>query len=402
MKILLLSSIYPHKDDRNKNATKVVPYFAQEWAKMGHEVLVVHNVNRYPAFVHKIPLSIKTKLATKLSFDIPDMSDVSQQEFADGAVDVLRLPIFKIIPHGDHSASLIKKNTDKIVSWLEEKHFVPEVIIGHWMSPQAPIIAHLKQVYQCRTALVLHGRGYVNDPRFDAKKYLPYIDALGCRSRAEAEYVQQALGYPKMPFICYSGVPDAFVSKYAFDEEKFASVPENWRFIYVGRLVAYKNIDKVLYALATIKDKDFAFDIIGTGAEEAKLKDIAKKHGIADKVVFHGRMPREEVLEYMRKAHCFVMISKGEVFGLVYLEAMAASCITIGSKDEGIDGVIRDGENGMLCTAADAGDLSAVLQKMLSMDTVELRRYAKAGFETASEFTDSNVAKWYLNDVLNT
>jgi len=39
------------------------------------------------------------------------------------------------------------------------------------------------------------------------------------------------------------------------------------------------------------------------------------------------------------------MISTDEIFGLAYLEAMAASCITIASKDGGVYGIIVDGKN---------------------------------------------------------
>ena len=42
------------------------------------------------------------------------------------------------------------------------------------------------------------------------------------------------------------------------------------------------------------------------------------------------------------------MISQGEAFGLVYLEAMARGCITIASRGEGFDGIIKDGINGFL------------------------------------------------------
>lgn len=401
MNILLITSVYPSLDDKNENVTKVVRYFAQEWAKDGHTVKVVHNVHKYFTAIHALPKTIKQKIAATTSFYIPDRDAVREKSFKDGDVQVWRMPVFKFKPHGGHPDSVIRKHTNKVISMLAEDGFVPDVIIGHWMSPQVQMIARLKEVYHCRTALVLHGRGYVEDHKFNAKKYLTSVDALGCRSRAEAEYVKNALNLSKMPFICYSGVPDAFVSEWAFDEEKFSVAPEKWRFVYAGRLVGYKNIDKVLQALAAIKDQDFVFDIIGSGAEEVQLKVLAKKLGIADKVVFHGRMPREEVLSYMRKAHAFVMVSKGEVFGLVYLEAMAASCIAVGSIEEGIDGVIVDGENGLLCTPADAVALEEKLRELMSLDAVELRRYANAGFETAKKFTDSNVAKWYLDDAVN-
>lgn len=400
MNILVLTSVYPSPGDKNENVTKVVRYFAQEWAKQGHEVKVVHNVHKYPSLIHMLPSFLKKAIASRIGFYIPDLKAVSRSEFADEGVQVWKMPVFKLYPHGGHPESVIKKHTDRIIKMNNDAGFIPDVIIGHWMSPQAQIIEGLKKIYQCRTALVLHGGGYINNPKFDAKRYLASVDVLGCRSRTQAEHVQQALGLSKTPFVCYSGVPDAFVSEYSFDEEKFAAVPQKWKFIYVGRLVAYKNIDKVLQALSTLENTDYVFDIIGEGAEEANLKKLACDLGITDRVRFHGRMSREDVLKHMREAHCFVMISKGEIFGLVYLEAMAASCIAIGSKDEGIDGVIENRKNGLLCTAADAEELSSMLRELVSSDVDVLQEYARAGFETAAKFTDSNVAKWYLDDVM--
>ena len=399
MNIVMLTSVYPHEEDKNTNATKVVQYFTREWVKQGHKVVVIHNMHRYPDLVHCIPGKIKGVLATRLGFDIPDLSDVRELKFMDQGVEVWRLPIKKYIPHGEHPKALLRAQAEKIRKLLDDENFRPDIIMGHWMSPQAQLIRELKQIYGCRTSLVLHGRGYIGDRRFDCGKYLPFVDKLGCRSRAEAEYAQKALGLEETPFICYSGVPDSFVEKYSFSAEKFRETPQKWRFVYVGRLVRYKQIDKVLTALSRLKDTDYVFDIIGSGSEEEPLKALSTQLGINDKVIFHGRMPREQVLEYMKAAHCFVMISQGEVFGLVYLEAMAASCITVGSQDEGIDGVIRNGENGCLCPAGDANALEETLAQILSTPPEQLTAMSRKGYETAREFTDSNVARWYLEDV---
>ena len=48
----------------------------------------------------------------------------------------------------------------------------------------------------------------------------------------------------------------------------------------------------------------------------------------------------------MEESDVFAMVSSPETFGLVYIEAMAKGCVTIGSKGEGIDGVIVNNENG--------------------------------------------------------
>lgn len=397
MNILLVASVYPSPNANNENVTKVVRYFAQEWVKQGHTVKVIHNAHRYFRLIHDLPKKLKQKIATKISFYIPDYNEVRETVFDDNGIEVFRFPIFKFIPHGGHSHKSLERQVKKIERALADCNFTPDIIMGHWMNPQLPIIAELKDIYHCRTSLVLHGRGYIDDGKFDCRKYLPKLDALGCRSNAEADFVQKALNLKKKPYICYSGIPDAFLEKYAY-QNKFMERPKIWRFIYVGRLVQYKHIDKVLIALSKLKEYNYVFDIIGTGGEEENLKKLSAELDIENRVVFHGRMPREKVLEYMSNAHCFTMISKGEIFGLVYLEAMATSCITVGAKDEGIDGVIEDGKNGFLCRPADADALSQVLYTIMTTPVDDLQRYARAGFETAQKFTDSNVAEWYLKD----
>lgn len=398
MKILMLTSVYPCPTDSNENVTKVVKYFVNDWVKLGHEVRVIHNVHRYPALIHRLPKKLKNFIASKIGFYIPDMDSVREFSFDDSGAAVHRLPIFKVIPHGGHSEGVLSKQVKKICKILEADGFEPDIIMGHWMNPQIHLISRLKEIYKCRTALVLHGHDHLEKGKEDYKKHLKSIDALGCRSRTEADYIKDFFELEQKPFVCYSGIPDSFVSNYDFNGDKFDTVNNGWRFIYVGRIVEYKQIDKVIDALSQFKDKNFTLDIIGEGSASAELKAQVNRLGLNDKIIFHGRIPRNQVLEYMQKSHGFVMISKGEVFGLVYLEAMAASCITIGSKGEGIDGVINDGENGFLSTPADTADLVATLEKIFAMSPEELKAYAKKGFETACEFTDSNVAKWYIRD----
>ena len=72
--------------------------------------------------------------------------------------------------------------------------------------------------------------------------------------------------------------------------------------------------------------------------------------GLESCVYFEGEKAREQVLHLMEESDIFVLVSSPETFGLVYVEAMAKGCITIGSKGEGIDGVIVNNENGYLCT----------------------------------------------------
>ena len=402
MKILMLSSVYHDNSLGNLDeSTSIVNYFVYDWTKQGHEVVVIHNAHRYPRLVHSLPKNVKKKMAAKLGFPIPDWSVVNQKSYTDQGIKVWRLPMLKLIPHQGHSGRNAEKQAGRIQRILKDEGFTPDVIIGHWASPQMEIISKLKDIYNCRTAVVLHGTGYIREASFPAKDYLKKIDKLGTRSRTQAKKVQEILNLSESPFICYSGVPDEFLKNYTFDEHKFEKKPETWKFIYAGRLVKYKAIDKTLEALSKLKNQNYTFDVIGDGGEKDNLIALAKDLGIADKVTFHGRIPREEVLKYMRNAHVFVLISKGEIFGLVYLEAMAATCISVGSIGEGIDGVIEDGENGLLCEPQNADALLKRLEWLMGQSPEELNRLVENGYETAQDFADSKVAERYLNDVMS-
>ena len=116
---------------------------------------------------------------------------------------------------------------------------------------------------------------------------------------------------------------------------------------------------------------------------------------------FTGRISREQIIKYLEKSDVFVMISSAEVFGLVYLEAMALGVVPIGSRNEGIDGVIRNGENGFLCEAGNVDELTNILRKINGMPSEELEQISKKAKETAFEYSDRSVAKRYLDALIN-
>ena len=116
--------------------------------------------------------------------------------------------------------------------------------------------------------------------------------------------------------------------------------------------------------------------------------------------MFTGRIPRDEIIDFLKQSDVFVMISKGEIFGLVYLEAMALGLIPIGSKNEGIDGVITDEENGFLCKAGDVDELVTIIKKIKRMSPESLKEMSDKAKQTANDYSDENVAKKYLNSLL--
>lgn len=120
--------------------------------------------------------------------------------------------------------------------------------------------------------------------------------------------------------------------------------------IQVGSLIERKKVHDTISAFAQIKAwySDATLTIVGEGPERSSLEAQCRRLGVAESVHFLGQLSNRAVLEEMARHTVFVMPSVREGFGIVYLEAMASGCLTIGTQGEGIADFIQDGKNGFL------------------------------------------------------
>lgn len=398
MNIVLLTQIFPTDDQREDSTfTKIAYYFAKSWIEEGHNVVVFHCPNVLWKPVYYLPNSVKAKIKGKMGVEIASSRITKREEYKYHNVQVVREPFFKVIPRHMASAKEIKRGTNDIINTLHDMKFKPDIFIAHFASPCLPILAYLKHRYpKIRTSLVIHEEHYFMGDKYGTNKLFKYVDAIGTRSKTLSEKLQKELNLNSTPYVCYSGVADEYIKESVPMPEK-AEEPIT-RFIYTGLLIKRKHAETIIEALSKSEFTNWHLDIVGNGDEEGNLKQLAKSLGVEKSVTFHGRIPRDEVQEIMGKAQCFIMVSEGEAFGLVYLEAMLASCITIASKGEGIDGVINDGENGYLCNSGDADDLCEKLKKINKLSVEERRKIVDNAYKTACEFSDKNKANRYLND----
>jgi glycogen(starch) synthase len=108
--------------------------------------------------------------------------------------------------------------------------------------------------------------------------------------------------------------------------------------IYIGRLAAMKGIDTFLKAAARIAPAfpGVQFVVGGEGPEMPHLLHLAASLGIAERVMFLGRVSEEERQHLLAHAAAFVLPSVVEPFGIAALEAMVAGTPTIVSKTSGV------------------------------------------------------------------
>lgn len=151
-----------------------------------------------------------------------------------------------------------------------------------------------------------------------------------------------------------------------------------------------KNIEKVLAALDGLEG--FELTVIGQGTDNSRLRKLNKN------AVFKGYMPHEKVLEQMRKSDIFILPSVGETFGMVYLEAMASGCITVCTEGDGIDGIIKNGENGFT-VKPNVNDIKKLFLQIKNTDTDTLKLLLEKSFDTARQYTGMACSENYLQQI---
>jgi glycosyltransferase involved in cell wall biosynthesis len=125
--------------------------------------------------------------------------------------------------------------------------------------------------------------------------------------------------------------------------------------VQVGHLIPSKRNAVTIQALAQLRKEypQMKLTVIGAGPLRQQLEDLVAQLCLTEAVTFTGEIPNPQVLAAMAKATYFIMPSKPEGFGIVYLEAMSSCCITIGTEGEGISELIVSGKNGFLVPADD-------------------------------------------------
>lgn len=104
--------------------------------------------------------------------------------------------------------------------------------------------------------------------------------------------------------------------------------------------------------------------VIGGGGKAVqKVVDWTKKYHVTDSVEFLGTLNRQQVVEQMQMCDCFVLPSRYETFGVVYIEAMACGKPVIAVANGGPDDFVKD-FNGMLIKP-DVEELTGAINKMI-------------------------------------
>jgi glycosyltransferase involved in cell wall biosynthesis len=167
----------------------------------------------------------------------------------------------------------------------------------------------------------------------------------------------------------------------------------------VGRLIltvgrweaseAYKGVDHLIAALPALLKifPDVQLVAVGEGSDLPRLQSLARGSDVSGRVHFLPFMTHDELPNAYDHCELFAMPSRGEGFGLVFIEAMARGKPVIGGAHGGTPEIIDDGINGFLVRYGDVAQLVDRLKRLLANDSLRREMGAQALAKARREFT---------------
>jgi glycosyltransferase involved in cell wall biosynthesis/O-antigen/teichoic acid export membrane protein len=154
-------------------------------------------------------------------------------------------------------------------------------------------------------------------------------------------------------------------------------------FLFVGRLAANKRPDHAVRAFEVIRNDlaDARLWIVGRGPLEQELRQT-----LPAGAEMLGYLPREELYERMARAHCLLVPSVREGWGLVVIEANSVGTPAVGYDVPGIRDSIRSRETGLLAAAGDHGALGRQALEVLR-DEAEFMVLCRQAIRWSANFT---------------
>lgn len=358
MKILFITDLYPVTNNE-KTTPRTLSNFVEDWQEAGHDVDVIKPNFILNSFVRCKPFYKSDCYGEVLNINYwtPFLFDVKQ----------------KLKKYGKINLS----NYDLIIA-----HMPSGILFADKLG--IPFVAGIHN----SDLTVLSNPLYKIHFKKRMEKALQYAKIIACRSFVlKDKFLKLYPHFEQKTIVAPSGINE----KEILSSINLANLDkERIRVLTCANYKKRKNIEKVLQA---VNDLDcFEVTVIGKGTDSKNLRKLNHR------AIFKGYLPHEKVLKEMKNSDIFILPSIGETFGMVYLEAMASGCITICTKDDGIDGIIKNKENGFT-VQPDVNAIKKLLIDIKNMDNEALKVLQHNSFETSKLYTSKACSQNYLQQI---
>ena len=363
MKILFITDLYPVKDSE-KTTPRTHSNFVADWKEAGHEVDVIK-----PNFI------LNSFLRGKPFYKNGYYDDVLNLNY----ITPFWLDVKKKFPK---NLSSRLKDYDVTIA-----HMPSGILFADKLG--LPFVAGIHN----SDLTVLTGPLYRFHFKKRMEKALENSKAIACRSFALKEkFLKLYPQFKEKTFAAPSGINERVINHSPLPPIPQGAMEKNTplKILTCANYKRRKNIEELLKATNGLEGIELT--VIGQGTDTKKLQKLNPK------AIFKGYQPREKVLDFMRKSDVFILPSISETFGMVYLEAMAAGCVTVCAKGDGIDGIIENTKNGFTVEPS-VNKIRTLLLDIKNLDNESLKLLQHNSFETIKQYTGKVCAQNYLQQI---
>lgn len=301
-------------------------------------------------------------------------------------------------PAGDETFRLVRPFRPRLLDGLlfhvglpfrvarEVRDFRPDaVLVQGAHEAAAALLGRTLARSRARVVLDVHGDWRTATRLYGspARKLLsPIADRVAAVALRRADAVRTVSDYTT-GLAREAGVEPAAVFPAFMDLEPFLErpperLPQRPAALFVGVLELYKNVDGLVEAwrLAAPRVPEAELRIVGQGPRAPLVSDLVRE--LPAQASWRASLTTEEVARALDEATVLVLPSRSEGMGRVIVEALCRGRPVVASRVGGIRDLVRDGENGILVTPGDRGELADALVRVLSDRALAERLAANA------------------------
>lgn len=272
----------------------------------------------------------------------------------------------------------------------------------------------LPVVYECRAfwedAAVDHGTTTAGSLRYRLTRAMEtYVfkraDAVTCICEGlRADIIARGVPEERVTVIPNAVDIASFGESDGYDRQLAADIGVTGKPVigFLGSFYAYEGLDLAIDALSRMREQipNLVLLLVGGGPQESNLKARAERLGVADSVIFTGRVPHDQVQRYYDLVDVLVyprhvMRLTDLVTPLKPLEAMAQRRVLVASDVGGHRELIDDGVTGRLFKAGDSGAFArSVIEMFENRDKWDEFRRAGREFVEKERNWEASVARY--------
>jgi glycosyltransferase involved in cell wall biosynthesis len=164
----------------------------------------------------------------------------------------------------------------------------------------------------------------------------------------------------------------------------------------------YKGADTLIAALLSVLKTapDTSLVLVGDGDDRPRLELLARDLGVSEHAHFLSGLTPEQLFACYANCDVFALPSRGEGFGLVFLEAMSHAKAVIGGAHGGIPDIVEDGVTGLLVPHGDVERLAQALEYLFSNPSRTREMGARGRERLAKSFSFAQF-QLHLTQILN-